>query len=207
MISSEDNRMSYFLAKVEILKAICMYEYGQINTFLESLRNSLNFFYKNDYSALKTSISWSKHSEINYNKIFIQNFLSRYTGQLIDFLFILLKDKSEIVILSSLKTMEFLIDYYIHNLSQYIPKLVKVLFKLLSPLKRTKTVNEKSNEELWMGYNSLKSSFNTKGIFFPDCLFEKYLGELDVFPIKYRKINKLRLKRYQTMKKQLTLFS
>jgi len=194
--------MSYFLAKVEILKAICMYEYGQINTFLESLKNSLNFFYKNDFSSLKTSISWSKHSEINYNKFFIQNYLSRYTGQLIDFLFILLKDKSEIVLLSSLKTMEFLIDYYIHNLSQYIPKLVKVLFKLLSPLKRAKNANEKCNEELWLAFNSLKSSFNTKGIFFPDCLFEKYLGELDVYNIKSRKINRPKPKRRQTTKKQ-----
>ena len=63
LIASDDNKMSYFLAKIEILKAVCMYEYGQINSFMESQKNSLNFFYKNDFSTLKSSISWCKHTE------------------------------------------------------------------------------------------------------------------------------------------------
>ena len=179
LIASDDNKMSYFLAKIEILKAVCMYEYGQINSFMESQKNSLNFFYKNDFSTLKSSISWCKHTEINYNKFYIQNYLSRYTNQLIEFLFILLKDKSEIVILYSLKTMEFLIDYCIHNVSQYIPKLIKIFFKLLSPLKKTKLINDFSSDDLINNILIFKENFLCKGVYFPETLLDKYLNEND----------------------------
>ena len=146
--------MSYFLAKVEILKAICMYEYGHINSFLDSLKNSLNFFYKNDFSSLKTSISWSKNTEINSNKFYIQNYLSRHINQLVEFMFILLKDKSEIVILYALKTLEFLIDYCINNISQYVPKLIKSLFKFFPKPYRTrkKKLSKNITTNLWHFY-------------------------------------------------------
>lgn len=197
LISSDDNRTSYFLAKVELLKAICMYEYGQTNLFLESLKSSLNIFYKGDCSGLKASISWSKHSEICYNKVFIQNYLGRSTEQLVEFLFLLLKDKSEIVLLYSLKTIEFLFDYHIQSIAPYVPKLLKVLFKLLAPLKKSRNSMEKSNEEINSIFQQLKSAYLAKNVYFAESFVENYMIDLEV------KHNNLRMERVLKMRKLL----
>ncbi len=136
LLSSDDNKLSYFLCKIEIIKATCMYEYGNIIGFLESLQNAYNYFYTNNYSSIQLGISWTKSNEIGSNKYYIQKFLNKNGSKLMEILLILLKDQSEIVLVFSLKIIEFILDYSLCCISKFIPKLMKNLLKLITPMSK-----------------------------------------------------------------------
>ena len=134
LLSSDDNKLSYFLCKIEILKATCMYEYGNIIAFLESLQNAYNYFYTSNYLSIQLGISWNKSNEIGSNKYYIQKFLNKNGCKLMEILLILLKDQSEIVLVFSLKIIEFILDYSLCCISKFLPKLMKNLLKLITPI-------------------------------------------------------------------------
>jgi hypothetical protein len=133
--SSETNensiktRIPIFLTKLEIIKAVCMFEHGHTLAFLDSLKNCINIYFFNDFSGIRLNISWTKNNEIGSDKFYIQNFLNKNGKNLSEILTLLLKDQSEIIKYSSLKIIEFILDYNPSMLSNKFSKIIKILLK------------------------------------------------------------------------------
>jgi hypothetical protein len=133
--SSETNensiktRIPIFLTKLEIIKAVCMFEHGHTLAFLESLNNCINIYFFNDFSGIRLNISWTKINEIGSDKFYIHNFLIKNGKNLSEILTLLLKDQSEIIKYSSLKIIEFILDYNPSILSGKFSKIIKILLK------------------------------------------------------------------------------
>ena len=120
---------SLYLTKLELIKAICMFEHGHIQIFLDCLKNSIDIFYNNKYTSLNKNICLNKINEIAQDKIHIQSVLALYGNQIVDILINFLKDKNEMILYSVLKIFEFFIDYNpviafssIHKIIEFISK-------------------------------------------------------------------------------------
>ena len=118
-----------YLTKLELIKAICMFEHGHIQIFLDCLKNSIDIFYNNKLVYLNKNINLNKINEIAQDKIHIQSLLSLFGNQIVDIIINFLKDKNEMILYSSLKIFEFIIDYNpviafssIHKIIEFISK-------------------------------------------------------------------------------------
>jgi hypothetical protein len=87
-----------YLTKLELIKAICMFEHGHIQIFLDCLKNSIDIFYYNKFVFLNKNICLNKINEIAQDKIHIQSFLSLYGNQILDILINFLNDKNEMIL-------------------------------------------------------------------------------------------------------------
>ena len=138
-----------YLTKLELIKAICMFEHGHIQIFLDCLKNSIDIFYYNKYVFLNKNICLNKINEIAQDKIHIQSLLSLYGNQVVDILINFLKDKNEMILYSVLKIFEFFIDYNpviafgsIHKIIDFISK---VSYTINYNKKKTKNNNKYNN--------------------------------------------------------------
>jgi len=193
LLSSDDNKLSYFLCKIEILKATCMYEYGNIIGFLDSLQNAYNYFYTNDYSSIQLGFSWTKSNEIGSNKYYIQKFLNKNGCKLMEILLMLLKDQSEIVLVFSLKIIEFILDYSLCCISKFLPKLMKNLLKLITPNSKPSlqisdilSFKPNSSEDIRL-YTNILDIMETSEVYFNTNILNKYL--IDKYKYKNKNTN------------------
>ena len=178
-------------AKIEIIKSVCMYEHGHIQPYLDSLYNAINIYYSGDYTTLKYGINWSKINDYNSDKFYVQNFLSKNGKKLIDLLLFCLNDKCELLLISTLKIIEYIIDYHPVVITEYFPKIIKSLLKLIYPIskinqfldpKKKLCINNLNYEDFYIFLNKNKEYdefiqiFLTKDIFFPKDLLLKFLS-------------------------------
>jgi hypothetical protein len=175
LLSSDDGmtRTATYLAKLELIKGICSFEHGHINAFLDSLKNCINIYYYNDYSELKQSISWTKNNEIASDKFYIQNFLITNGKRLVEILITLLEDQNEIITMSSLKVIEFILDYYPIIFSAHFYKLIKSILKLVLPTNNL--IRSINNENKHISkILSYEKHFEENGIYFNGELIRQY---------------------------------
>ncbi len=152
----KENNKNSIAAKLEIIKSVCMFEHGHTQPFLNSLLNSLNIYYSSDFTNIKKGINWSKINDYNSDKFHVQNFLSRNGKKLIEFLLFCLNDKCEILLISSLKIIEYIIDYQPCIITSYFPKIVKSLLRMIYPISK---INQ---------YLDPKKNLNIDGIQYED---------------------------------------
>ena len=138
-----------YLTKLELIKAICMFEHGHIQIFLDCLKNSIDIFYYNKFVFLNKNISLNKINEIAQDKIHIQSILSFYGNQIVDILITFLKDKNEMILYSVLKIFEFFIDYNpvitfdsIHKIIDFVSKVSYTINYNKKKLNNSKDINK-----------------------------------------------------------------
>ena len=190
-----------YLTKLELIKAICMFEHGHTQIFLDCLKNSIDIFYNNKYIFLGGNICLNKVNEIAQDKIHIQGLLSRYGNKLVDILINFLKDKNEMILYSVLKIIEFFIDYNPIITYNSIHKIIKFISKVSYDIYKNKNNNENNkdnidkniyddyliieeNEENNINHNDINDNINTlehimkeKGILFPYELYNSFKKE------------------------------
>jgi hypothetical protein len=187
-------RIALFLTKFEIIKAVCMFEHGHTLAFLDCLKNAVSFYFNDgvinnftlnhnemmESKKLKT-IQWTKNNEIGSDKFFIQNFLLKNGPKLGEILLILLKDRAEIITVSVLKIIEFIIDYNIAILAPFLNKIIKIIIKIIFPNIHThnnQSSSDSSNYNISDDFDirefSFLKTFEEKGIYFPHELLYKY---------------------------------
>ena len=189
-LSSEQNeapsRTPIFLTKLEIIKTVCIYEYGHILAFLDSLRNLVNIYFLNDYSHISYNFSWAKNNEIASDRNFIQNFLIENGKNLGEILITMINDQTEIVTVSALKIIEFILDHNPTVLIPYYSKILKYLLAFLYP--RGSTENSKClslknlpniNSDNQVAYCNYLKDFDDKKIFFPLDFFFTFVNQFD----------------------------
>jgi len=130
---STENAKHAIAAKIEIIKSACMFEQGHTQPFLDSLLTAINIYYNSDYTNIKKGINWSKINDYNSDKFFVQNFLAKNGKKIIEFLLFCLNDKCEILVISALKIIEYIIDYQPAIISGYFPKIIKSLLRMIYP--------------------------------------------------------------------------
>ena len=164
------DEISVFITKIELIKAICMYEHGHFYVFLNCLKNCITFKKEHDYSILNEKISLAKVNDIYNDKFYIQNFLREYGEQLSDIFILFLKNKSEILKYCVLKVFEFMIDYHPSVLFTHISKVVKFLFSMnffsINLIKQ----NEKEISKIDQG-SIIPQLFSKKNQFYPNDLY------------------------------------
>ena len=191
-----------YLTKLELIKAICMFEHGHTQIFLDCLKNSIDIFYNNKYIFLGGNICLNKVNEIAQDKIHIQGLLSRYGNKIVDILINFLKDKNEMILYSVLKIIEFFIDYNPIITYNSIHKIIKFISKVSYDIYKNKNNNENNedninkniyddyliideNEENNINQNDINNSNNNtlehlmkeKGILFPYELYNSFKKE------------------------------
>ena len=194
-----------YLTKLELIKAICMFEHGHTQIFLDCLKNSIDIFYNNKYVFLGGNICLNKVNEIAQDKIHIQGLLSRYGNKIVDILINFLKDKNEMILYSVLKIIEFFIDYNPIITYSSIHKIIKFISKVSYTIYKNKNNNENNkddiNKNIYDDYliiedtdeniinnstvsdnnnnynNSLEHIMKEKGILFPNELYQAFKRE------------------------------
>ena len=166
---SIEDEISVFITKIELIKAICMYEHGHFYVFLKCLKNCIVFKQKHDYSILNEKVSLAKVNDIYNDKFYIQNFLREHGEQLSDIFITFLKNKSEILKYCVLKVFEFMIDYHPSVLFKYISKVVKFLFSMNCFSINLIKQNEKEISKIEQR-SIIHQLFSKKNQFFPNDL-------------------------------------
>ena len=141
-----------YLTKLELIKAICMFEHGHTQIFLDCLKNSIDIFYYNKYKFLNKNICLNKINEIAQDKIHIQSLLSLYSNQIVDILINFVKNKNEMILYSVLKIFEFFIDY---NPVITFSSLHKII-ELLTSVSYTININKNNNNNNNNNYSNNK---------------------------------------------------
>ena len=196
-----------YLTKLELIKAICMFEHGHTQIFLDCLKNSIDIFYNNKYIFLGGNICLNKINEIAQDKIHIQGLLSRYGNKIMDILITFLKDKNEMILYSVFKIIEFFVDYNpiitfgsIHKIIKFISKVSYNIYK-----NKQQSINNNENDininkNIYDDYliiensedlenninnslvneniNELEGIMKEKGLLFPDELYKEFKKEL-----------------------------
>lgn len=194
---NKQNNKNSIVAKIEVIKSACMFEHGHTQPFLESLLNAINIFFFGDYTNLKHGINWSKINYYNWDKFHVQNFLSKHGKKLVELLLFCLNDKCEILVISSLKIIEYIIDYNPSIITVFFPKIIKSLLRMIYPTcKINANIDPKKslsidNIEYQDFYNFLAKNkeyedfiqiFTTKGIYFSKEILLKFLTvNFDIF--------------------------
>ena len=149
-IKSKDKNLypvkKVYLTKLELIKAICMFEHGHTQIFLDCMKNSIDIFYNNKYVFLGGNICLNKINEIAQDKIHIQGLLSRYGNKIMDILINFLKDKNEMVLYSVLKIIEFFIDYNPRITFGSIHKIIKFISKVSYTIYKNKQQSDDDND-------------------------------------------------------------
>ena len=196
-----------YLTKLELIKAICMFEHGHTQIFLDCLKNSIDIFYNNKYIFLGGNICLNKVNEIAQDKIHIQGLLSRYGNKIVDLLINFLKDKNEMILYSVLKIIEFFIDYNpiitydsIHKIIKFISKVSYTIYKNKQQSSNNSDNNkDDSNKNIYDDYliiedsadniinnseinqnncaNELERAMKQKGLLFPYELYNAFKKE------------------------------
>ena len=142
-----------YLTKLELIKAICMFEHGHTQIFLDCLKNSIDIFYYNKYTFLNKNICLNKINEIAQDKIHIQSLLSLYSNQIVDILINFVKEKNEMILYSVLKIFEFFIDYNPVITFGSLHKIIELLINVSYSI----NINKKNNNN-----NSNNDCLNNK---------------------------------------------
>ena len=190
-----------YLTKLELIKAICMFEHGHTQIFLDCLKNSINIFYNNKYSFLGGNICLNKINEIAQDKIHIQGILSRYGNKIMDILINFLKDKNEMILYSVLKIIEFFVDYNpiitfgsIHKIIKFISKVSYTIYKNKQPANNNENIDDTYNDYLIIedeefinninnnniineNISPLETIMKDNGLLFPDELYKEFKKE------------------------------
>jgi len=189
-VKDKENSKNSLAAKLEIIKSACMFEHGHTQPFLDSLLNAINIYYSCDYTNIKKGINWSKINDYNSDKFYVQNFLSKNGKKLIEFLLFCLYDKCEILVISALKIIEYIIDYQPSIITSFFPKIIKSLLRMIYPMsKLNKDLDPKKNLvidgiEYEDFYNFLSKNkefdeflqiFSNKDNYFPKDLLLKFI--------------------------------
>ena len=136
-----------YLTKLELIKAICMFEHGHTQIFLDCLKNSIDIFCNNKYNFLGGNICLNKVNEIAQDKIYIQGLLSRYGNKIVDILINFLKDKNEMILYTVLKIIEFFLDYNPIITFGSIHKIIKFISKVSYDINKNSQTIDNNNEQ------------------------------------------------------------
>jgi hypothetical protein len=137
-LKTNKNNKNSFSAKIELLKSMCLFEQGHTQPFLDSLQNVINIYYLGEYNfncnTSKLGINWSKINDFNSDKFTVQNFLNKNGKKLVEFLIVCLNYKCEILVITSLKIIEYIIDYLPSVITSYFSKIIKCLLRMIYPI-------------------------------------------------------------------------
>lgn len=140
-LNSQD--LPYYLCKLEIVKALILLDYGDNVMYLKSLSNACKIYFNSDLTCLKKKSIISKSADTNKSKYYFNLFLSSYSTQIIEILIILLRDTNDLVVMASLKILEYLIvnsPISIEKIDEIYSSLLSFLVVIIREEKESKSI-------------------------------------------------------------------